>query len=269
MAVGLYVVIVCVTGSAVVFNPELSKKFSKNPPILSGTGAHLNQDQLKEAALKAYPDFTVRDVFTARNPDQAAEIWLDRDTETKHLFFHPYTGQDLGDSVPRGLRVLSWLLDAHVNLLYGENGRIVNGVGSIVLTLLCMTGAIIWWPGIKSWRRNLTIGLQANWKRLNWDLHNAIGFWTLLVVLMFALSGIYLVFPDPFTAVIAPDPTESDSANSPGLGNEILNWLARLHFGRFAGWELKAIWVVLGLVPPVLFVTGALMWWNRVIRKSS
>jgi len=29
------------------------------------------------------------------------------------------------------------------------------------------------------------------------------------------------------------------------------------------------IWAVFGLVPPLMFVTGALMWWNRVIRPAA
>jgi uncharacterized iron-regulated membrane protein len=32
---------------------------------------------------------------------------------------------------------------------------------------------------------------------------------------------------------------------------------------------VKALWVVLGLVPPFLFVTGALMWWNRVLSREA
>jgi uncharacterized iron-regulated membrane protein len=31
---------------------------------------------------------------------------------------------------------------------------------------------------------------------------------------------------------------------------------------------VKALWAVLGLVPSALVVTGALMWWNRVVRKA-
>jgi uncharacterized iron-regulated membrane protein len=30
----------------------------------------------------------------------------------------------------------------------------------------------------------------------------------------------------------------------------------------------KAIWAFFGLVPPVMFVTGALMWWNRVVAPA-
>ena len=32
---------------------------------------------------------------------------------------------------------------------------------------------------------------------------------------------------------------------------------------------LQPIWVVLGLAPAVMFVTGALMWWNRVWRRRA
>src|SRR5262249_37424482 len=30
----------------------------------------------------------------------------------------------------------------------------------------------------------------------------------------------------------------------------------------------KALWTVLGLIPVVLFITGAVMWWNRVLRPA-
>ena len=30
---------------------------------------------------------------------------------------------------------------------------------------------------------------------------------------------------------------------------------------------LKAVWAVLGLMPALMFVTGLVMWWQRVLRK--
>jgi len=50
-------------------------------------------------------------------------------------------------------------------------------------------------------------------------------------------------------------------------GDVGLFWLSRLHFGRFAGAFVKAVWVAAGLIPATLFITGALMWWNRVLRN--
>jgi uncharacterized iron-regulated membrane protein len=40
-----------------------------------------------------------------------------------------------------------------------------------------------------------------------------------------------------------------------------------LHFGNFGGTPVKILWCLLGLAPMALFGTGALMWWNRVLRR--
>jgi uncharacterized iron-regulated membrane protein len=44
--------------------------------------------------------------------------------------------------------------------------------------------------------------------------------------------------------------------------------MVRLHFGRSFGTGIEVLWVITGLAPCVLIVTGALMWWNRVVRKT-
>ena len=51
-------------------------------------------------------------------------------------------------------------------------------------------------------------------------------------------------------------------------GDMIIRWLTWLHFGNFAGWRTKALWVILGLSPAFLFFTGTLMWWNRVLSPA-
>jgi uncharacterized iron-regulated membrane protein len=184
-----------------------------------------------------------------------------------HLF-DPYTGADLGETRPRGVRVIDWLVSLHDDLLGGMNGRIVNGVGAILLLLLCISGAVIWWQGAKKWARGLTVRWRGGWQRINWDLHSAVGFWAFVAVLVWAISGIYLVFPHPFGAIV--DFFEPGDPNSllPRHGDVALEWLAKLHFGRFAGIKTKWTWAILGVIPPVLFITGAVMWWNRVLSRT-
>jgi uncharacterized iron-regulated membrane protein len=41
------------------------------------------------------------------------------------------------------------------------------------------------------------------------------------------------------------------------------------HYGNFAGWPMKALYVILGFAPAVLFVTGMIMWWNRVLSPAA
>jgi len=82
------------------------------------------------------------------------------------------------------------------------------------------------------------------------------------------VSGVYLAFPNPFQNVVDYLQPSQNLTNEVRFGDEFLRWLSRLHFGRFGGWPVKALWTVLGLIPVVLFITGAVMWWNRVLRPA-
>ena len=144
----------------------------------------------------------------------------------------------------------------------------LNGIGAILCTLLACTGAILWWPGIREWRRSLAIDWKRKGYGFNWSLHNTVGFWMLSFILLWGISGIYFSFPEPFNATVDFFEPLNDSSTAARLGDHILFWLARLHFGRFSGLTVKAIWTLLGLAPAVLAFTGGLMWWQRVARKK-
>jgi len=155
---------------------------------------------------------------------------------------------------------VEWLVNLHENLRFASAGRLVNGIGALCLTLLCLTGAIIWWPGIRNWRRSLTVNWRAHFARINWDLHSALGFWCFFFVLAWGISGIYFSFPHLFDALYLLDP--ADYLTSQGLFG-----LAQLHFGRF-GWFAEALWTLLGLVPAVLAFTGFFICCRRLIYKK-
>lgn len=155
---------------------------------------------------------------------------------------------------------VEWLVDLHTNLLAGEDGRIINGIGAICVILLCFTGAVIWWPGINNWRRALTLNWRSSFPRFSWDLHSALGFWSFLFVLMWGTSGLYFCFPQAFNALSAfVDPKDK-------YADRILYWLSAAHFGRF-GWFAEALWTLLGLIPAILAVTGVFICCRRMIYK--
>ena len=73
-------------------------------------------------------------------------------------------------------------------------------------------------------------------------------------------------------ASIALDPRTgellADTRLTPrSIGDTILVWMVPLHVGLFAGTAAKILWFVLGLAPPLLFLTGLIMWWFRVARR--
>ena len=157
---------------------------------------------------------------------------------------------------------LNWLIDLHDNLLAGEIGRFINGIGAIFVTALVLTGAVIWWPGKRLWKQSLTPAPPAKTHRFSWRLHSSLGFWGFVLLFGWAITGIYFAFPEPFEWLIDaldPDPLDFER---PGEG--ILLTLIQLHFGRFGGLSIRILWVILGLLPAVLFITGFVVWLKRL-----
>ena len=243
-----YVLVISITGSAIVYRPQLRRSV-----VVTNSGRPRRRvEEIEQNVRRDYPAYQVLSVAEPQRPDQPIFVVLEGHKRRVARLFDPYTGADLGD--PRlGLdRLLRWLADLHDNLLLGLTGRILNGIGALLVLLLSCTGAIIWWPGVKNWRRSMTVNPRARFARFNWDLHSAVGFWCSLSLLIWGISGLCLCFPGVLNSL---------------LGSGFRFWINRLHFGRFnRGTEV--LWTVLGLAPAVLGGTGALMWWNRVLAKK-
>jgi uncharacterized iron-regulated membrane protein len=278
IALGLYILLMSVTGSVLVYSNELYVAATPEPILSKSSAPRLSDDQLADAARRLYAGYGVVKIGRALNPDQAVDVWLRRAGQVKLRLFDPRTGSDLGDSVPTAIRLISKTIDLHDNLLAGSAGRKVNGAGALALLVMAMTGITIWWPGIGTWRRSLTLHRGVGWKRMTWHLHSMIGFWSLAFLVVFGLSGAYLGNPQPFQDLA--DRLEPVTAANAGLriGDKIIYWLAFLHFGRINGIGIpcrgpglcdqttKAVWAIFGMAPAVMFVTGAILWWNRVLR---
>ena len=271
IGLGLYVLAISVTGSAIVFRNTLYNKLSSGPKLVAVTGQPFTRDQLKAAARRTYPGYVVTYIFDGRKPNQSVEIWMSRGGSKKQRQFNPYTGEDVGPAVPAGIKVLAWLADLHINLLAGKKGRAINGAGAGFVTLLSLTGAVIWWPGKETWRRSLGVRWASSWKRFNWDLHSAAGIWSLLFVFMWGVTGMLLVFPQPYQDLVGrftPINQPFRRGGPMAIGDQILRWPAWLHVGNRWGWGVETLWVILGLAPVLLLITGLTMWWNRVIQPA-
>ena len=223
LALGLYVVVLSITGSALVYRAELDRLFATPRATLDEQATPMTADQLRAAAAKAYPGWTVTDVhegrYRARSggpgrdpvervgrvvggpggtgrprrlPDPTATIVFARGGETRERLFNPYTGADLGDSTTRGQWFLLWVTRLHDDLLLERpDGPWWNGLLSLIFTVSVLTGAVVWWPGVSRWKRSVGVKVTAGWRRFNWDLHSALGFWLFIFMLMWGVSGWY------------------------------------------------------------------------------
>jgi uncharacterized iron-regulated membrane protein len=347
----LYMILIGVTGSILVLREELETLSGLRPwHDLQVTGPSADIVNVIQNIRTAYPRARLISVLAPTETDPIFVAHIQgggRGPGALNVAAHPTTGQILGP-LPRRRSWISVLRDLHITLLIGITGRQTNGVLAGFLLLLNITGMVVWWPGLKSWTRALTVDFRRTWRRVNFDLHRAVGFWTLGIVTLWAISGVYFGFPSqtfafinrlspivtarppllgvpPQNNVVPPDlhaliaqaqlldpgttlkgigfpgnrraPLQIYMRRGKGIGFEYADTLyfnpydgtylttwkygvnqslgdwfiwsqIPLHFGTFWGWGVKILWVLMGLSIPLLTVTGALMYWNRYLRRK-
>jgi uncharacterized iron-regulated membrane protein len=126
------------------------------------------------------------------------------------------------------------------------------------LLVLSISGIVLWWSGRRSWARGLYMPLRS--PRKLWHLHSAAGLWLWVLLLNWSVTSLYLSFPTPFEVV--RDWLDADTSDFVRPGDTLIPLLLDYHFGRFGGVWGRTTWVVLGLAPALLFVTGCIVWWR-------
>lgn len=264
LALALYLLMLSVTGSALVYRLELNRSFATPAPRFEPGRTPLPPEAIADAARRAYPGWQVVHVGTRiRRHRPVTSVHLARGDASLERLFDPYTGADLGDAMSRAMYVLNWLSQLHDDLLLGETGRALNGYASALVVVLAVSGAFVWWPGWAARRRR-----QANTdppvRTLSVRIHRSAGIWGVALVLVWAVSGVYFAFPERFDELAYA--VSGDDFN--GVGYRVLTWITYLHFGRFSA-AAQIVWVVLGLLPAALVVTGVAVWWTRRFRRTA
>jgi uncharacterized iron-regulated membrane protein len=278
IGLGLYIIMISVTGSLLVYRGELSVAATQAPIVSKGSGPRLTDTELSAAVVGRYPGYKIERIARARDLDQAVGVWLRSGESSQVRLFDPRSGTDVGPWKPFALGVIDGIASLHDDLFGGPTGRKVNLAGAVATVLLALTGLTVWWPGVERWRRSLVLRRGVGWKRFVWDLHGVIGFWSFAFILVFGLSGIYLCAPESVQALADWIEPLTEANSSGRFVDGVLYWLAYLHFGRIQGIGIpcagpglcdqatKAVWALFGLAPAATFVTGTIMWWNRVLR---
>jgi uncharacterized iron-regulated membrane protein len=192
----LYLVMIGLTGSILVFRPALERICGLKPwQNIRANGPPADIASVVENLRAAYPRSRIVSVDAPSENDATFLAVLEGRGRIK-VACDPNGGQVLG-MIPRTRNWLDVTQELHESLLIhpGSQGRMFNGIGAAFLLLLNATGMVIWWPGIRNWKRALKVDFARNWRRINFDLHLSVGFWTILIASFWAVSGIYFAWP--------------------------------------------------------------------------
>ncbi|TAN05712.1 MAG: PepSY domain-containing protein [Rhodanobacteraceae bacterium] len=202
VCIGLYVIAICITGSVLVFEQNLLNDRPSLPQ--SPTHAAPDWQQLVRTAIQGNPGSTLAYIDMRSSNRRIVPIGLDANGRTLVVYMDAYTDrivkqEDLG----RKHWFVEFALSLHTQLALGARGAIANGIGGALLFLMALLGIVLWWPGIRIWKRALKINWRARWAGLNFDVHRTFGFWCFLLIAMWGITGVYFIFPKAVQGAIS------------------------------------------------------------------
>ena len=223
LALGGVLVVLSVTGSALVFRAEIDRAL--NPGLLRVEPGP--ERAPLGSALAGVHEAEPRLVRLPRTDEAPHEVWLG---DGRRAYVDPYSGAVLG---VRGddEGAVNVLFAVHAELLGGETGEAAVGVIGLLTVLVAGTGLVLWWPAaptVRRVRRRLAVAWRGGRWRLNYDLHRAGGAYTAAFLVLVAATGSALVFYAEAGALLhaatrsAPPPPPPTASGGP-LAPDVLD----------------------------------------------
>lgn len=207
---GIIVFILSITGCLFSFQEEISNITHKNVfNIQPENKAVLPLSVLQQKALAvlgsnqpvnfitAYKDSSKAWEFMAYKTNEAALTYFGHLEYFRSAFINPYNGKVTG-IINYKYDFFNIIKNLHWSLLLNDEiGQPIAGWGTLIFVVLLITGSVLWYP--KKWNRAtkqqaFTIKWKGKFKRLNYDLHNVFGFYSLLLALILGLTGMVFAF---------------------------------------------------------------------------
>jgi len=113
-------------------------------------------------------------------------------------YFNPYDGSLVYKG---GADWLDTVKEIHMTLLLGETGKFIQRWSIVIFVIILITGLVLWFPRqMRLLRQALTIKWSGSFKRVNYDLHNVLGFYSSGILIVIALTGLFFAFKEVKTA---------------------------------------------------------------------
>lgn len=193
---GLFVCFLGITGCILAFEREIedatqSFRFTKEQKT-----PYLTPSKLKAIADLKLPGKHAHSI--SYEPGKAANVVYYAFGENEYywiVFVNPYTGevQKVKNMEDDFFRIV---VDGHYYLWLPPNiGQPVLASATLLFLFLLFSGLFLWWPKNKAAsKKRFSIKWNAKGKRLNYDLHNVLGFYMTWILIFIAVSGLIMGF---------------------------------------------------------------------------
>jgi len=232
LLVGIIVFVVAVSGSVLVFENDIDRLTHRALLVVTPGPSRVSLESAVAAVRAANPTAVVSGLSLPQAPTHP--LILSMKGTPFGASVDPYTGRYLG-TWDRTTGLARSIHQLHTRLLAGEGGEKVVGAVSALTFLMALSGLVLWWP-----RKLFHVKGGRPWRRVNFDLHNVLGFYSALFIVFITLSGVIIAFEgvtDPLIQKLdkAPPPGEVFSQAVAGGRRIGLDEAVRIATGALPG----------------------------------
>lgn len=191
---GIILFIVSITGAIFCFQDELKDALFDYRKVENLQQPYLKPSEIILKIEEKNLNHKVLRVMYMDKDRSTVAMTMDDKKESYFVYINPYSGQILHQENMKQdfFLVIQYI---HMNLLLGELGKNIIGYSTVIFIIIMISGLVLWWPKKRKQAKNgLTIKWNAKRKRLNYDLHNVLGFYAFSIALIVAMSGIAFSF---------------------------------------------------------------------------
>ncbi|MBC8770036.1 PepSY domain-containing protein [Arenibacter sp. BSSL-BM3] len=195
---GIILFLVCLSGTVLTFEEEIKDLFVKDFVVADATGNTLSMEQLSESLAA---EGIVSTITIPESTKEALKFSVKTSSKERRgttYFVNPFSGEYQKEQKSSLEGFFLTMFKMHRWLLMDtEIGRPIVGVATIIFILLAISGIVLWFPKKLKWKNfkpGFKIKFKANWKRINHDLHNTLGFYACIFLVIMSLTGLFWSF---------------------------------------------------------------------------
>ncbi|MGN7719926.1 PepSY-associated TM helix domain-containing protein [Chitinophaga sp. 22620] len=193
---GLIVFIISITGAIYSWEPELSEYTQPYRHVTPQDRPFQPVTAIRaagEASMGGEKAFRI--LYEGRDKAAVVQFYRKKPYHYYNVYVNPYTAK-VQKVLNRNDEFFHIILNGHMYLwLPHEIGEIIVGYGTLIFFFVLVSGIVLWWPRNKARRKSsFRIKLDASPKRLNYDLHNVLGFYACWIVVFAAFTGLVWSF---------------------------------------------------------------------------
>lgn len=197
LASGIILFLVCLSGTVYTFRAEVEQWLNRKIYMVeTADGTPVKPVQQLINAVEQERKATVSGITIPVEKNKAWSFSLKpagkEKGKGKTVLVNPYTGKITGDTDTGSSKFFGVMMRLHRWLLMEQTtGRIIVGIATIIFVSLLISGIILWLPRrMRYIRQGFIILFSGKWKRINHDLHNVLGFYSFIFLLIMGLTGL-------------------------------------------------------------------------------